>query len=198
MKIRFQILGCISAATILCNGSVSAADKPYDHELVTASLLDLLENPETLKFDQTTETKGKIVFAVPEFTADLTSLTETLDDKEAFKSLPPSTQSGLREAATNLTQRAAAKDGYTTPTQLDSRILVYTESLQAKDQKRYFWERTQLFRPLPPGYSKDGNFAVVQIEGTWSGNMHGAIFLTMFTRRDGQWVKLARCDMFLL
>ena len=196
MNIRFLIPECLLAATVICSGSVFAADKPYDHELVTASLLDLLENPKALRFDATTETKGKIVFAVPEFTPSLTSLTVTLEDKEAFKSLPQSTQSSLREAATNLGRRAESKDGYTTPTQLDTRILVHTETQKAKDQKSYFWERPQVFRPLAPGYSQDGNFAVVRIHGTWSGNMHSVIFLTMFARQDGKWVKLDRCDFF--
>ena len=198
MTTRYLIHVCLMAASIFANRPASARDSQADHELVTAALLDLLENPKSLTFDQTTATKGKIVFAVPEFIPSLTSLTVSLESQKAFQALTPDIQSRIREAATNIEQRAADKDGYTTPTQLDGRIVVYNENMLPKEAASRFWERPQVFRPLPPGYSNDGTLALVRIHGTWSGNMHSVIFLTMFIRRNGKWVKLDRCDIFFV
>ncbi len=117
-------------------------------------------------------------------TADRVLLQRT---KESWAALSPEQLASAQAAAEDLMRRFEAKDDFAPFTPTDPRIQMQTDPPATKPGLR-------MDRPIcawTPGYSKDGNFAVVRLSIPWS--IHHADGVYLLEKRDGAW-KIALRD----
>ena len=123
-----------------------------------------------------------------------TSTTILRGKRAPFTNFPTGTQEALREAADVVMRRVKTGDDLTTPSFSDARIQVYSAAT-TDAQHQYFWKRPQVFRVLPPGYSASGEYALVHVGSTWSGDMHGIEVVFYLQRTQNGWKVLTRAEI---
>lgn len=185
MLLFVGVLGTISA---------SAGAAPADALVVETVLLNALtSSPLVETYHQTAEIKGTILFRVGTASPRMTSGSILLDDQAPFTGFSAEAQQAFREAAEDVMRRVKMGDELTTPSFSDARIRVYAEVEPVA--KKFRRERPQVFGVLPPGYSASGEYALVQVGTTWSGNMHGMKVLFYLQRTANGWVVLGRGEI---
>jgi hypothetical protein len=97
----------------------------------------------------------------------------------------------VREAVKNLVRRQDDRDDVARFRPKDKRIVVWDprraqEELEARADRF----RPQIFCATTPGFSRDGQFAIVRVSFNWS--IHRGEGTYVLLRRDGEWVVLIR------
>lgn len=114
-------------------------------------------------------------------------------DPKAWAGLKADRQGARREAAEELSRRAAAKERFSQLVPKDPRIELYSKERDEEDQKtKIGFERPQVFRAYPPGYSRDGQTAIVLLSFGWSLNFHGASGTYVLARKRKGWEVVVR------
>lgn len=189
-KDRLLLVAGMLAA--FCAGAEAAPD---DSLVVETVLLNALTSSSLVEtYRQTSQTKESILFRVGTASAYQTSSTILLGEQAPFTGFAAETKEGFREAAEDVMRRVKTRDDLTTPSFSDSRIQVYSNAERGA-QHGSFWERPQVFGFLPPGYSASGEYALVHVGTTWSGNMHGMDIVFYLRRTQTGWTVLNRAEI---
>jgi hypothetical protein len=143
------------------------------------------------------EARKQILFSpeAPVYRPGLDEILDRTDVKEWNKISP--VQLGLaREAARDLVHRLGEKEPFRGFWPNDKRILISDESgtLPIYDPLRPF--RPQVFRAYAPGYSRDGQLAIVRLTLPWSGGVRSGNGTYVLTRNEGDWVVLIRAPAY--
>jgi len=181
----------LAAATFLLLWSTAVPAPRNDAKVLEAALLDI-RTAGNVTMEETTATRGKILFSGTTQYDYVDTKTLTQGRSDEWKALSSTQQEKLKEAGNDLARRLEERNGFTSFTPTDTRIHVYAEEQEQRDKGGYFWERPQVFRACPVGYSADGSVALVRIAFPWSGNMHSAFTNVLLERREGKWVIVAR------
>lgn len=177
----------------ICAGAGAAPDDALVVETVLLNALTSSSLVETNK--HTTETKETILFHVGKAAAYQTSSTILCGERAPFTGFSAEAKEGFREAAEDVMRRVKTGEDLTTPTFSDARIQVYSNAAPGAQQS-YFWKRPQVFGFLPPGYSASGEYALVHVGTTWSGNMHGMRVVFYLRRTQNGWTVLDRAEIY--
>jgi hypothetical protein len=97
----------------------------------------------------------------------------------------------VREAVKNLVRRQDDRDNLARFRPTDKRIVVW-DPRRAQEERaaRARRDRPQIFCATTPGFSQDGQVAIVRVSFNWS--IHRGEGTYVLLRRDGEWVVLVR------
>ncbi len=189
-KVKLLLVGAILAT--ICAGAGAA---PGDALVVETVLLNALTSSSLVEtHKQTTETKGSILFRVGKAAAYQTSSTILSGVRGPFTGFPAEAKQAFREAAEDVMRRVKTGDDLTTPAFSDARVRVFSAGAHGA-KPPYFWDRPQVFGVLPPGYSASGEYALVHVGTTWSGNMHGMDLVFYLRRTQNGWTVIDRAEI---
>lgn len=117
-------------------------------------------------------------------------------DAKQWAKLSPEQVELTQLAAKDLARRAVAREHFQNFEPKDPRIILYTKAdeekaAQEKDARRRVG-RPQVFHAYPPGYSANGNLAVVHLEFPWSGGFHSGNATFVLAAQPKEWTLLMR------
>lgn len=128
------------------------------------------------------------------FAADAATRPQTMnevlyqDDKKRWASLSPGEMGATREAAMDLIRRLSARDRFRRFTPKDRRIRVVAGALPKNTRQPNDPDRP--IQAWTPGYSRNGDLALVRLIVPWNNNQAETTYL--LGRRPGAWVVLLR------
>ena len=182
-------------AGIIATMCAGAGAAPDDASVVETALLNALTSSSLVEtYKQTTETRETILFRVGMAAAYQTSSTILSGERGPYTGFPAEAKEAFREAAEDVMRRVKTADDLTTPSFTDARIQIYSDAHPGA-QHSHFWERPQVFEFLPPGYSASGEYALIHVGTTWSGNMHGMALVFYLRRTQNGWAVLNRAEI---
>jgi hypothetical protein len=169
-----------------------------DAAVLETVLLDLLNHPESpvedFSFEPKRRPRERVYFAMGPLTSrNHATAVLPQGDQKKLDLLSREQLAAAQEAAKNLAQRAEKNDAFKPFVPKDKRIAIYSKEQAERDDKRGdFAARPQVFGAFSPGYSENGQIAVVHLGFTWSGGFHGAIGAYVLAKQKGEWIVVVR------
>jgi hypothetical protein len=174
----------------------AGSDASRDCAVLEVVLKDLFTWPDS-PIEPGREARKQILFS-PEAPAYRPGLEEILDRKDVkeWNKISP-VQLGLaREAARDLVHRLGEKETFKGFWPNDKRILISDESGAPPNYDPLRAFRPQVFRAYAPGYSRDGQLAIVRLTLPWSDGVHSGNGTYVLTMNEGDWVVLTRVFVY--
>jgi hypothetical protein len=166
-----------------------------DHAVIESVLKDLLSWADSPWEGTKGKADRKIYFARESTT--LVRDPDTVIREAASKdwaNVTPEQIKLAQTAANNLVNRLQEKRPFKEIKPTDNRIVVL-EKKEADWIPEKASDRVnikQVFRATVPGYSKDGQLAVVEVRFPWSGHMHDGAGVYLLAHKENAWVVLVR------
>jgi hypothetical protein len=159
-----------------------------DAAVLDAVLGDLLtkNHPQSPLFDKTQ------VFLAPDEVAPSLKVFEVIHEPQLqdFAHVSQDNLALAREAANDLIRRWDVVDVLNQFTPTDKHVILWDDAREDADRKKFFLNRTQVFRALAPGCSRDHKFAVVYMH--YPRDMHAGWGSWGLARRNSKWVVVFR------
>jgi hypothetical protein len=168
-----------------------------DAAVLERALVDLLESRDS-PFEPEDSKKEQLLFSPEALTYRLPvdDLLREFDAKRWAK-LSPAQRRAAHDAAAEVARRVTAGDPFKPFKPKDERVTTCDRNIEEKDQGVHrSLRRRQVFHAFPPGYSRDGQIALVRMRFPWSGGHHSGEVTYVLARQDEGWTVLVRDLIF--